>query len=88
MSVAVSDLLPLPDFWILGHPLPRTDGLAKVTGRADYALDHDPAGVVHAALVGSTVAAGRISRIDMAAAQSMPGVLRILTHLDRLTMHP
>lgn len=71
----------------LGHPLPRIDGVAKVTGQAAYAIENDPAGVAHAAVLASTIAAGRIRQIDASEAQAMPGVLRILTHSDRLQLH-
>ncbi len=71
----------------LGHPLPRIDGVAKVTGQAPYAIENDPAGVAHAAVLASTIAAGRIRQIDASEAQAMPGVLRILTHSDRLQLH-
>jgi xanthine dehydrogenase YagR molybdenum-binding subunit len=66
----------------LGRRISRADGVAKVTGKADYAAEHDPAGVVHATVVESTVASGRIRTLDARAAQRMPGVLRILTHTD------
>ena len=66
----------------LGRGLSRADGAAKVTGKADYALEHDLSGGVHAAVVESTVASGRIRKIDAEAAKKMPGVLRILTHTD------
>ena len=39
----------------LGRRIARADGVAKVTGRADYALEHDLAGIVHAVIVESTV---------------------------------
>lgn len=71
----------------LGTPLTRIDGALKVTGQAVYAIENDPAGVAHAAVLVSTIAAGRISQIDTSKAQAMPGVLRILTHTDRLQLH-
>lgn len=64
----------------LGRPLLRADGVTKVTGRADYAMEHDPPGVVHAAAIEATIGAGRVLRIDTEAASGMPGVVRILTH--------
>ena len=70
----------------LGRRIARADGVAKVTGQADYALEHDLAGVVHAVIVESTVPSGRIGKIDLAAARTMPGVLRILTHADALPL--
>src|SRR3984957_7013896 len=69
-----------------GRRIARADGVAKVTGQADYALEHDLAGVVHAVIVESTVPSGRIGKIDLAAARTMPGVLRILTHADALPL--
>jgi len=54
----------------LGRRIARADGVAKVTGQADYALEHDLAGVVHAVIVESTVPSGRIGKIDLAAART------------------
>jgi xanthine dehydrogenase YagR molybdenum-binding subunit len=71
----------------LGRPLPRIDGMAKVTGQAPYAIESDLAGMAHAAVLSSTIAAGRIRQIDAGAAQAMPGVLRVLTHSDHLQLH-
>ncbi len=42
----------------LGHPHPRVEGGAKVTGRAAYASDRHLPGLAHAALVTSTIRAG------------------------------
>ncbi|WP_307756216.1 molybdopterin cofactor-binding domain-containing protein, partial [uncultured Bradyrhizobium sp.] len=70
----------------LGRRIARVDGVAKVTGQADYALEHNLAGVVHAVIVESTVPSGRIGKIDLAVARTMPGVLRILTHADALPL--
>jgi xanthine dehydrogenase YagR molybdenum-binding subunit len=66
----------------IGAPLSRLDGPAKVTGAARYAADASPPAVAHAVLVGSTIANGRIRRIDVTAAAASPGVLAVLTHLD------
>jgi xanthine dehydrogenase YagR molybdenum-binding subunit len=72
----------------VGRRLPRADGVTKVTGRADYAMEHDPTGVVYAAVVESTVAAGRVLRMDTDAASGMPGVLQILTHAGAPSLRP
>ena len=66
----------------VGQSLPRVDGVAKVTGRATYVAEIDLPGLVHAALVGSAIAAGRIIAIDTTAALAAPGVLAVLTHRD------
>ncbi len=72
---------------ITGQGISRVDGPAKVTGRAQYAAEFALPGMVHAVLVQSTVAAGRIAGFDLAGAQGMPGVLAIITHenAERLT---
>ncbi len=66
----------------LGRPVSRVDGGAKVTGAADYAAEHFPEGVVHAVIVQSTIAAGRVRRIDASGAEALPGVLAVLTHAN------
>ena len=64
----------------LGQPLRRVDGHAKVTGQArftaDVALDH----LAHAVLVHSTIAKGRIVRIDASAAERAPGFIALISH--------
>lgn len=63
---------------VLGQPLDRIDGPAKVTGAALYAYEHAPAGTAYAAIVGAPVARGRVTRIDTAAAEALPGVLAVI----------
>jgi xanthine dehydrogenase YagR molybdenum-binding subunit len=74
----------------IGQPISRVDGRAKVTGQATYAAEFKTANVAHAAVVRSTVARGRIARIDAAAAQAAPGVIAVLTHSNapRLPYRP
>lgn len=71
----------------LGHPFPRVDGVLKVTGHADYALEHDLAGMLHAVAVDSVIASGHIRKINADEARAMPGVMRIFTHEDRMPLH-
>jgi xanthine dehydrogenase YagR molybdenum-binding subunit len=61
---------------------PRVEGPLKLTGAARYAADHRPDGVLHAVLVGAPVAAGRLRRVDPAAALALPGVTAVLTAAD------
>jgi xanthine dehydrogenase YagR molybdenum-binding subunit len=63
----------------VGQPMARVDGVLKVTGRARYAADNPAPGLVHAVLVCSTVATGKIDGIDSRAARRQPGVLAVLT---------
>src|SRR5690242_9011037 len=73
----------LPEGWrvmtIIGQPIDRVDGRLKVTGRAKYAAEFAVPGVVHAVLVQSTIGAGLITGFDLSEAQSMPGVIAIIT---------
>jgi xanthine dehydrogenase YagR molybdenum-binding subunit len=66
----------------VGAPLSRVDGRLKVTGMAKYAADHPTDGVVHAAIVGSTIGRGRITGIVTRAALALSGVLKVISHLN------
>jgi len=65
---------------VVGQPLTRIDGLAKVTGSANYAADFDASRLAHAVLVQSTVARGTITAVHAARAKAAPGVLLVMTH--------
>ncbi|MET9000109.1 xanthine dehydrogenase family protein molybdopterin-binding subunit [Amycolatopsis sp. NPDC004169] len=61
---------------------PRADAVEKVTGRAAYGTDRVPDGLAHAALVPARIGRGRVSRVDTAAAEAVPGVLLVVTRFD------
>ena len=63
----------------LGAPLDRVDGRLKVTGAAKYAAEFPIPNAAHAVIVTSTIAKGRVSAMDTAAAMRVPGVLTIIT---------
>src|SRR6202041_3447476 len=63
----------------IGQPLTRRDGVLKVTGGARYAADHHPPGMLHAVLAVSSIARGRVTFLDVAAAKSHPGVVEVMT---------
>lgn len=65
---------------LVGTPVSRIDGILKVTGKADYSVDHPMKNVAYAVLFKSTIAAGTITTIDSAAAEKSPGVLAVITH--------
>jgi xanthine dehydrogenase YagR molybdenum-binding subunit len=67
----------------IGASTSRVDGHAKVTGAAKYAGEVSAAGLVHASVVASTIAKGRIVRIDGGEALSVEGVINVLTHRNR-----
>lgn len=73
---------------VLGTPAGRAEGPQKVTGSARYAGDHAPAGCAHAWPVPATVARGRVTSVDTAAARALPGVLCVLTPHDAPRLGP
>ena len=66
------------------HTAQRHDSALKhATGQALYIDDMpEPAGTLHAALILSPVAAGRLRRLDLAGAAASPGVVAVLGPAD------
>jgi xanthine dehydrogenase YagR molybdenum-binding subunit len=67
----------------IGDPVNRFDGEAKVTGSARYAAEHFPPGLLYGWIVSSSIARGRVTRIDEAAARGVPGVVEVISHRNR-----
>lgn len=70
----------------IGTPTSRVDGRAKVTGAAKYAAEFKAPGLAHGNVVASTIAKGRIVRIDTSEALRVDGVIDVLTHRNRPRM--
>lgn len=66
-----------------GTPVSRVDGRAKVTGQAKYAAELPAPDLAYGVVVSSPAAKGRIVAIDTQAALAVPGVVEVLTHLNR-----
>ncbi|YBV94062.1 xanthine dehydrogenase family protein molybdopterin-binding subunit (plasmid) [Phyllobacteriaceae bacterium JZ32] len=64
----------------IGKPQTRVDGPRKVTGDARYAADFNQAGQAYAVIVSATVGLGRVTGIDSAPVERMPGVTAVITH--------
>jgi xanthine dehydrogenase YagR molybdenum-binding subunit len=67
----------------IGTATSRVDGVAKVTGAAKYAAEFNMPGLLYGSIVTSTIAKGRITRIDRSAALRVKGVVDVLTHENR-----
>jgi xanthine dehydrogenase YagR molybdenum-binding subunit len=67
---------------VVGKPIDRVDGRLKVTGAAHYAAEFPLENLVHAVLIGSSITRGTIKSIDTTAAEKLPGVIAIITHLN------
>nr|WP_240655187.1 xanthine dehydrogenase family protein molybdopterin-binding subunit [Rhodovarius crocodyli] len=74
----------------VGQPMERRDGTLKVTGQARFAAEVPAENLAYAALRYSSIARGRITAIDTAAAEAAPGVVLVMTHhnMPRLTAPP
>ncbi|HEX2634177.1 MAG TPA: xanthine dehydrogenase family protein molybdopterin-binding subunit [Bradyrhizobium sp.] len=70
----------------IGTATSRVDGPAKVTGKAKYAGEFNASGLAYGSVVESTIAKGRIRRIDTSQALGVQGVLDVLTHENRPSM--
>ncbi|HEY1261369.1 MAG TPA: xanthine dehydrogenase family protein molybdopterin-binding subunit [Stellaceae bacterium] len=64
----------------IGMPLARLDGPAKVAGTAPYAFEHSVPDPLYLYPLQATIACGRITVIDSAAAQTLAGVVAVVTH--------
>ncbi|SKC90700.1 xanthine dehydrogenase, molybdenum binding subunit apoprotein [Burkholderia sp. YR290] len=64
---------------IIGQPQSRIDGPLKVSGGAQYTSDIDLPDMLYAVPVCATIASGRVTSLEFAAAQAMPGV-RVVLH--------
>ncbi len=72
----------MPNEPVIGQPADRLDGRLKVTGGARYSAEFSPGRIAYAALVESTIPAGRIKTMDTTAAERASGVLLVITHLN------
>jgi aerobic carbon-monoxide dehydrogenase large subunit len=66
----------------IGQEVERTEDLRFLTGCGQFVDDHAPAGLLHAAILRSSVAHGRIVDIDHAAALKLAGVEAVVTAID------
>ncbi|MDB6017222.1 MAG: aerobic-type carbon monoxide dehydrogenase, large subunit CoxL/CutL-like protein [Pedosphaera sp.] len=70
----------------IGQPISRVDGLAKVTGVAKYAGEFNVPGLAYGYAISSTIAMGRIHKIDSSEALKLEGVFHVFTHENSPTL--
>ncbi len=68
---------------LIGQPISRLEGHAKVTGSAKYAGEYNVPGLLYGYVVNSSITKGKIININTEAAKALPGVVEILTHENR-----
>jgi len=66
----------------IGKSVKRVDAVAKVTGRARYTDDFFIPGMLVAKYLRSTIAHGRVEKIDSSKAKRLPGVEAVFTYAD------
>jgi CO/xanthine dehydrogenase Mo-binding subunit len=66
----------------IGRDTPQVGAREKLTGRALYAGDLKPAGMLHAKVLRSPYAHARLVRIATSAARALPGVKLVVTGAD------
>src|ERR671939_1590735 len=67
---------------VVGQPIVREDGPAKVTGAARYTADVPLQGTLWAKCLRSPLPHARIVRIDTSRAATLPGVQAVITAAD------
>jgi xanthine dehydrogenase YagR molybdenum-binding subunit len=72
----------------IGQPLSRADGRLKVTGRARYTADVRLDDALHASIVHSTIANGRVIALDTRNAEKAPGVVAVLAARTMPRLNP
>src|SRR5262245_19348443 len=71
-----------PTNLFVGSPVERLEDLRFLRGRGEYVDDLTRDGLLHAAILRSSVAHGRIRAIDTRAALALPGVHAVITAAD------
>ena len=66
----------------VGSPVERIEDLRLLKGHGQYVDDLTRAGLLHAVILRSSVAHGRIRAIDVAAARARPGIVAVITAAD------
>jgi len=64
----------------VGQPISRVDGQLKVTGEAKFSAEYHLDNICYAALAYSSIAKGKIKKINLEAAHQAEGVITIITY--------
>lgn len=66
------------EFKLMGQSLPRVDIPAKVDGTAQFGIDAELPGMKYAAIKQAPVFGGKVANADVAAGETMPGVIKVV----------
>ena len=73
-----SNLKNPASYKVMGHPVPRVDIPAKVTGGAAYVQDMRLPGMLHARLVRPPSYGAQLTECDAASVEKLPGVVKVV----------
>jgi aerobic carbon-monoxide dehydrogenase large subunit len=71
-----------PQARYIGQEIERTEDFRFLTGRGHFIDDYTPSGLLHAAILRSSVAHGRLVHVDGAAALNLQGIEAVITASD------
>jgi nicotinate dehydrogenase subunit B len=69
---------PYGQYRYSGKNVPRVDIPAKFTGEAIFVQEHRPQGMVHGAIVRPPTYKAKLTNVDAAAVEKMPGVIKVV----------
>ena len=69
-------------FTVINTPVHNIDGIAKVTGRAEYTFDVKVPHMLYGKILRSPYPHARIKNIDTSRAEKLPGVKMVVTGKD------
>ncbi len=64
----------------IGRPMNRVDGALKVKGEATFSAEYKIDNIAYAALAYSSIAKGKIKKLDTSAAENAEGVIAVISH--------
>jgi nicotinate dehydrogenase subunit B len=70
------------EFLLMGQDAPRTDALARVTGRAKYSQDIVVDGMLYGKVLRPPLYGARLQQIDTAGAERVPGLVMVVQEDD------
>jgi xanthine dehydrogenase YagR molybdenum-binding subunit len=70
----------------IGAPLSRIEGPQKVMGTAPYAYEHHVENPLYLYPLHSDIARGRVARMDASEAETLPGVIAVISHQNVPTL--
>jgi xanthine dehydrogenase YagR molybdenum-binding subunit len=73
---------------LIGSPVSRLDGPLKVRGAAPFAAEFALDAMTYASIAFSAIAKGRITSLDVSAAEAAPGVVLVMTYRNAPRMRP